>query len=442
MFKNISPTPPSTYFWVDDLREKLWSDVSLTGMVERSRRLQSVVFSFVQVHRWVIQAVIEGELLDMGKTIRSGDFIELTGVPRVNDRAPEWFEVWVDALEVLSTREEWSASMNFARETWNKLSTDLDNRIVSLRNTREKAKFTLSHALSQSFRNFLAKERFTEIHSPKIWEKWAEWWSDVFKLDYFWEEATLAQSPQFYKQYMAAVYQRVFEIAPAFRAEKHATGRHLNEYTSFDVEIWGIDSYRDLMELETSLIKFMLDDLRANYSNELELLEVDVPDLSEWIPEITFDQAKTLIAKKSGKLIENPDDMEPEEERLLSKIVKEETGSDFVFITDFPRKKRPFYTMPNPENSDRTESFDLLFRGLEITTWWQRIHNLAQQKEAIGLKGLDTDDFDTFLELHRNGTIPHWGFAIWSERFLQQLLWLDNVRSASLFPRDRNRLKP
>ena len=254
------------------------------------------------------------------------------------------------------------------------LETNLDLRPISLRNIRERAKFRIQEGIVRGFRDFLTAQGFTEIHTPKIGSKGAEGGANIFKLDYFHHPAILEQSPQFYKQMMVGVFDRVFETAPVFRAEKHNTKRHLNEYTSLDFEMGYIDGFEDIMAMETGALQNIMKLLEKEYQRELKLLGTELPRVDK-IPCVRFDEAKRLVSEKYDRPIKNPYDLEPEEEVLIGKYFREEFGSDFVFVTHYPSKKRPFYAMDDPADPTYTLSFDCLFKGMEITTGGQRIHD-------------------------------------------------------------------
>ena len=251
----------------------------------------------------------------------------------------------------------------------------------------------------------------------------------------------LAQSPQFYKQTMVGVFERVYEIAPAFRAEKHDTSRHINEYTSVDIEVGYIENYIELMKIETALLNFTFDHLRENCSDEIKLLGAKLPHI-DTIPSVSFAEAKETISRIYNRKITDYDDFDPEEEKLLCEIIKKQTGSEFVFVTQYRASKRPFYTMNNKENPFVTDSFDLLFRGLEVTTGGQRIHDYWEQTEKMKMLGMNVDDFKSYLMAHEYGLPPHGGMGIGLERLTAKLLGFENVRNATMFPRDINRLQP
>ena len=240
---------------------------------------------------------------------------------------------------------------------------------------------------------------------------------------------------------MVGSFQRVFEIGPVFRAEKHSTPRHLNEYTSLDFEMGYVDSFEDIMAVETGFLQYCMELLGREYAADLKRLGVELPDV-EKIPAVRFDEAKRLAAEKYGRPIRDPFDLEPEEEHNIGRYFKEEYGADFVFVTHYPAKKRPFYAMDDPEDPRYTLSFDLLFRGMEVTTGGQRIHDYQTQVDKMLAKGMHPEEFESYLMIHKHGMPPHGGLGIGLERLTARLCGLDNVRYACLFPRDRTRLEP
>ena len=314
-------------------------------------------------------------------------------------------------------------------------------RPISLRNLQERAKFRIQEGVVRGFRDFLYSQGFTEIHTPKIGAKSAEGGSNLFRLEYFHRPAVLQQSPQLYKQMMVGVFERVFETGPVFRAEKHNTKRHLNEYTSLDFEMGYIDGFEDLMSMETGFLQYMLKLLKEDYQKELDLLKITLPSADK-IPAVRFDKAKELVAERYNRKIRNPFDLEPEEEALIGRYFKEEYGSDFVFVTHYPSKKRPFYAMDDPEDSRFTLSFDLLFDGLEITTGGQRIHDYQALCDKIAARGMTEEGLEQYLDTFKHGMPPHGGLGIGLERLTMKLLGEENVRETTLFPRDLSRLEP
>ncbi len=240
---------------------------------------------------------------------------------------------------------------------------------------------------------------------------------------------------------MVGVFERVYEIGPVFRAEKHNTTRHLNEYIGLDFEMGYIDSFQDVMEMEAGFLKRAVKLLAEEYSADLDRLGVELPQVDQ-IPVCRFDEAKRLAAEKYHRPIRDPYDLEPEEEVNIGRYFKEEFDADFVFVTHYPVKKRPFYAMDDPDDPRYTLSFDLLFRGMEVTTGGQRIHDYDQQVAKMKAKRMNPDEFQSYLMIHKHGMPPHGGLGIGLERLTMKLCGLDNVRYASLFPRDLSRLEP
>ena len=320
------------------------------------------------------------------------------------------------------------------------METLLNYRPITLRNQREAAIFKIQEALADGIRRFLKEQHFTEIHTPKIVSEGAEGGTNIFHLKYFEQDAFLAQSPQFYKQMMVGVFERVFEIGPVFRAEKHDTSRHLNEYTSVDFEMGFIEDFQELMAMETGMLRSAMASVKEQCPEEAALLGVRIPEITE-IPCLRFQEAKELL-QKEGCSQNNPMDFDPEEEKKLCRLIREKTGSEFVFVTHYPSAKRPFYAMNDPQNPEETLSFDLLFRGMEVTTGGQRIHSYETQVEKMRQKGLNPEDFSSYLMIHQCGMPPHGGLGLGLERLTSRLLEQDNVRRACLFPRDIHRLTP
>ena len=416
--------------------------IILEGAVHSIRDMGEIAFVILRKREGLIQTVWEEGKTDMELSeIREGDYIHVTGQIKDEERAPHGKEVRLSTIRHLS---HVSCPLPLPIDKW-KLNTSLeaklDRRSLSLRNIRERARFRIQEGIVRGFRDFLYEQGFTEIHTPKIGAKSAEGGANMFRLSYFHRPAVLQQSPQLYKQMMVGVFDRVFETGPVFRAEKHNTRRHLNEYTSLDFEMGYIHSFLDICAMETGFLQYTMNLLEKEYSKELKLLNITLPDV-EKIPYVRFDEAKRLVSEKYNRKIRNPFDLEPEEEELIGKYFKEEYNADFVFVTHYPSKKRPFYAMDDPEDTRYTLSFDLLYHGLEITTGGQRIHDLSMLEEKIQEKGMTEEGLEQYLDAFRFGMPPHGGLGIGLERLTMQLLGEDNVREACLFPRDMSRLEP
>ena len=417
-------------------------EIRMNGAVHTIRHMGEVAFVILRKSRGLVQCVYEAGGTDFDiRDLKEESAVEVMGVVKAEERAPQGFEIRLKEIRVLSQPAE---PLPLAVSKW-KLNTSLETKLslrpISLRNVRERAKFKIQEGIVRGFRDYLLSRDFTEIRTPKIVARGAEGGSNVFKLEYFNKKAELGQSPQFYKQTMVGVYDRVFEAAPVFRAEKHNTTRHLNEYTSLDFEMGYIDSFRDVMDMETGMLQYVMRLLEQEYKKELDMLGVTLPEVGR-IPAVRFDQAKELVSRKYDRKIRNPYDLEPEEELLIGRYFKEEYGSDFVFVTHYPSKKRPFYAMDDPEDPKFTLSFDLMFRGLEVTTGGQRIHDYREITDKMEKRGMDPEDIASYLMIFKYGVPPHGGLGIGLERLTMRLLDEQNVREASLFPRDVTRLEP
>lgn len=422
-----------------DYEEK---DVLVTGFIHSIREMGEVIFIILRKRDGLLQCVVPKEKKEqLLKEVREEACVEIFGKLVKEERAVNGIEIRIEKMSILSSPKE---ALPIPIGKWKlntSLETKMDLRPVSLRNIRERAKFKIQEGIVRGFREYLYKQGFTEIHTPKLNAKGAEGGSNIFKLEYFNKKAVLAQSPQLYKQMMVGVYERVFETGPVFRAEKHHTKRHLNEYTSMDFEMGFISSFEDIIEMETGFLMYTMDLLKKEYKKELELLQVKLPKADK-IPVIKFQDAKELISKKYNRPIKSPYDLEPEEEELIGAYFKEKEQADFVFVTHYPSKKRPFYTMDDLEDDTVTLSFDLLFRGIEVTTGGQRIHDYGQLLQKIEKRNMSTEGLETYLMAFRYGMPPHGGLGIGLERLTMKLLSQDNVRETSLFPRDLKRLEP
>lgn len=420
--------------------------VSIDGYIHRIREMTGFSFVIIRTRTDTVQCVYAPEFSDYrwDEKLCEEAAVRVTGkvVSSADAKGNKRYELQIHGIKILSLPAA-PLPIVINKKTLDGvlLNTILDYRPVSLRNPYQRAIFKLQEGIARGFREFLSANGFTEIHSPKINYAGAEGGTNVFKLDYFGKQVYLAQSPQLYKQALVGVYGRVFEIAPVFRAEHHDTSRHLNEYISMDFEMGFIEGFEDVMNMETGALKYIMNLLKTEYSKETELLHADIPEITE-IPTIKFADAKQLLIDKMKYKPSDMKDFDPEEENLLGKYAKKEFGSDFLFVTHYPTIKRPFYTMDDPENPEYTLSFDLLFRGLEITSGGQRVHDYNMQVEKMKRMGVNPEAFDTYLMLHKYGAPPHGGLGIGLERLTMHLLGFKNVREATMFPRDINRVTP
>lgn len=432
----------------DILREGMYGGkVKLRGAVHTVREMREFSFLVLRKYGGLVQCVADeasgGAVQAAVRALKEGTAVEVSGMVRAELRAPNGFELCLSDVKVLSApAKDASLPLPIAKRKLNtSLEAKLSLRPISLRNLRERAVFKLQEGIVRGFRDFLLSEHFTEVRTPKIVAGNAEGGANVFKLEYFGKRAYLAQSPQFYKQTMVGVYDRVFEVGPVFRAEKHNTTRHLNEYTGLDFEMGYIDSFTEIMDMEAAMLSYTAELLAREYAGELAILGVELADVTK-IPSVRFDEAKRLAAEKYGRKIRNPYDLEPEEEILIGRYFKEEYGSDFVFVTHYPSKKRPFYAMDDPADPKFTLSFDLLFKGMEITTGGQRIHDYDELIKKMEGRGMNPADFESYLMIFKYGMPPHGGLGIGLERLTMRLLDEGNVRETAMFPRDVSRLEP
>lgn len=396
-------------------------------------------FGFIQLRdkTGIIQIVADKELL-LGLKIEMS--IEVIGSKKINAKAPNGIELVASHIKILGNiyYDMMPIKINEYKNTAH-LETQLDYRYISLRSPKERAIFKVQNEITDCFRSFLKANDFCEIHTPKIIASGTEGGSEMFTVNYFDNRAFLAQSPQFYKQMMVgAGFERVFEVGHAYRAELHNTYRHLNEYVSLDVEMGFIKDENDIMDLEENFMRYLFKQLKEKCSDELKIYDAVLPDEIN-IPRIPLEEARKILLDKFNK--KSPiGNIDAEGEELISKYVKQKYDSDFVFLTQYPASKRPMYTMPYKETL--TRSFDLIYKGLEITTGGQRIHDYEMFKKNIIKFGLNPDDFSFYLDSFKYGMPPHGGFAIGLERITMKILNLTNIRRASYFPRDMKRLIP
>ena len=437
---------------IKDTLQNIGKDVVLGGWVYRKRDHGKVSFIDLRDGSGLLQLVSTGETKISGNNLPSWGLESVIIVKGTVKERPEHLvnkdletgklEMEVKELEVVSPTGE-ALPLDISKDIDKiHLDTLLNYRPLTLRSPKLQAIFRFSELIESGYREFLKKEGFTEIHTPKVIPAATEGGANVFRVDYFGRDVFLAQSPQFYKQMMVGVFEKVFEVGPVFRAEPHYTSRHLNEYVSLDAEMGFIGGVEDLMKKLETGIRFI-----ANKINS-ELKEADkkilaFPELvlpKGKFPSVTMEEAIAIINKKKGT---NSDalDLDPEGERILGEHFRDKFKSDFVFVTAYPTSARPFYQMPT-EDWRFTKSFDILFRGLELGTGAQRIHDPNMLKESIKKHGMNPKDFKDYISLFKYGMPPHGGWGLGLERFTKQWLGLDNVRLAALFPRDVKRVNP
>lgn len=433
---------------ISELQTKKGEEVVINGWVSVRRDQGKLAFFDFRDRTGMVQGVVFGkpEVLEIAKNTRVESAVAITGM--VNQRPANMVNDKVDngdiELEITNiTILNQSAELPFDLEAELTMETNLDNRPLTLTRKQERAIFTIQAAITKSYGDYLRSQGFTEFQAPKLVGGDAEGGAEAFKVEYFKDRiAYLATSPQLYKQIMVGAFERVFSFATAFRAEKSATSRHLSEYTSLDMEMGFITDHLDVMRVETGLMQYITNHIKTEHQAELDTLDIDVPlaPAGDLFPHMKLREAQELIKAKTGTDKVGEPDLEPEDERWLCEYASTELGSDFIFITHYPVSKRPFYTMEDEADPGFTKSFDLLFRGVEITTGGQRVHDLDILKQKAKEKGLDPDKFDFYLQAFKYGIPPHGGWGMGLERLTAKFCGVKNVKEATLFPRDINRI--
>jgi nondiscriminating aspartyl-tRNA synthetase len=428
-----------------DLHAHVGEQVRIAGWLHRRRELKSVTFLIVRDRSGLAQVVLSG-LAQRDGTGGSGlpeeTVVEVTGTVAANDQAPGGVEVTGPRVTALSAPAVPPPFDLYRPAVTAGLPTILDHAPVTLRHPALRAGFEIAAASVAGFRGTLDAAGFTEVRTPKIVGSATESGANVFGLDYFGRPAYLAQSPQFYKQALVGVFERVFEVGPAFRAEPHDTARHLAEYTSLDAELGFIAGHHDVMAVLRDAVAGMAAGVAGRARGAVELLGLTLPAVPPQIPEIHFAEAQELIAARAGWDPRGEPDLAPEDERWLGDWALREHGSELLFVTGYPMAKRPFYTHPDPARPGYSNSFDLIFRGLELVTGGQRLHRHTDYLAALAERGEDPRAYAGYLQVFKHGMPPHGGFAIGLERWTARLTGAANVRQVTLFPRDRHRLSP
>jgi nondiscriminating aspartyl-tRNA synthetase len=412
--------------------------VTIEGWIHRRRRLAAVTFLILRDRSGLAQVVItDSATREQVDGLGEETVVRVEGLVTANAQAPAGIELTAPMITPLSSSaavsplELWRPTMNAA------LPTLLDNAAVAWRHPAQRAIWQIAAASLQGFRGVLNQQDFTEIQTPKLVASSTESGANVFIVDYFGRPAYLAQSPQFYKQMMVGVFERVYEVGPVFRAEPHDTARHLAEYVSLDAEVGFIRDHRDVLRVLRDAIAGMVDSVRSTAADAVALAGACLPDVPPEFPVIHFREALELVGADPNEL-----DLAPEHERFLGRWASEQHNSDFLAVEGYPAAKRPFYTHPQPDDPRWTNSFDLLFRGLELVTGGQRLHQHADYLSVLAARGENNEAFAAYLETFRHGMPPHGGFAIGLERWTARLVEADNIRRTTLFPRDLHRISP
>jgi nondiscriminating aspartyl-tRNA synthetase len=429
--------------WTCELPGRSGDRVLLKGWLHRLRRLSGVSFLVLRDARGLAQVVVDDPALaaQLGG-LAAESVLEVEGYAVAAAQAPGGVEVRDPAVRVLVATEGPPPVNLFQPTLRAQLPTVLDHAAVTLRHPRRRACWELAAASMSGFRATLRAQGFTEIKTPKLVAAATEGGANVFPVDYLGKRAFLAQSPQFYKQTLVGVFERVFEVGPVFRAEPHDTPRHLNEYVSLDAEMGFIRDHRDVMALLRDAVAGMASAVLAEAPSAVALLGARVPEVPAEVPSVDFREAQAMIAPATGEDLAPEVDLAPAHEAWLGEWARREHGSDFLFVTGYPMAKRPFYTHPDAAEPARSNSFDLLYRGQELVTGGQRLHRHADYLRALAARGLDPSAFAGYLEAFRHGMPPHGGFGMGLERWVSRLVEAANIREVSLFPRDLARLTP
>jgi nondiscriminating aspartyl-tRNA synthetase len=424
-----------------ELAEHDGEHIELAGWVHHQRHLAHVSFLLLRDASGIAQVVIDDDALRASsRMLMPETVVEIDGTVVASPQAPGGFELHRPAIRVIGEALEAPPFELRRPELIAQLPARLDHAAVALRHPRIRAAFSIAAASVAGFRSTLDAMGFTEIQTPKIVGTATESGSNVFGFDYFGRPAYLAQSPQLYKQMMVGVFERVYETGPVFRAEPHDTVRHLAEYVSLDVELGFIENHRDVEIVLRAVLAGMVAAIEERAGNALGLLGIELPQVPDEIPRIDFHDAQLLIEAATGERVVGEPDLAPGHERWLGEWAVAQHGSEFLFVEGYPMVKRPFYTHPDPDRPEFSNSFDLLFRGLELVTGGQRLHryadylNVIDDPTRVALAG--------YLEAFRHGMPPHGGFAMGLERWTARVVGVPNIREVTLFPRDLHRLSP
>jgi len=418
------------------------TEVVVAGWVEDVRVVGKILFAILRDREGRIQITVKKnespKIYETLKSIHRESVIGVLGKVVKSDIARMGFEIVPKECVVYSYAHA-PLPIGIIDKVHVELDTRLRHRVLDIRKDNVRAIFKIKATLVEGFRQSLRKRGFTEVHTSKIIAEGTEGGANLFEVKYFERVAYLAQSPQFYKQMMVgAGFERVYEVGMVYRAEPHNTTRHLNEYLSLDLEMGFINDEYDVMQLENEILIEMIDLINDENKRELRTLGVELPEVPERIPVIHFVEAMEILGYKEGEKL----DLDPEDEKRLTEWSKEEHDSEFLFVDGYPLEKRPPYTMPDFERPGYSRGFDLLFRGMEVTTGGQRIHQYDLLVESYRRRGYDPRKFEFYFEVFKYGMPPHGGLAIGAERLLMKLLNLNNIREAMIFPRDRERLVP
>lgn len=435
--------------YIKDLKANVGQEIIIAGWVDVRRDQGKMVFFDFRDMTGKVQCVVlpnHAEAIEKAKEIRPEWVLKVVGI--VNKRPEKNInpdvlngdvEMEVVKIEVLSRAHELPFDMSLTGYNL-ELTTELDNRALVLRHPKVQAVFKVQETIIDSFRNFMKQNMFFEFQAPAITPATAEGGAEVFQVNYFDKKAYLSQSPQLYKQIVMSAFERCFSVNKVFRAEPSSTTRHLTEIVSLDAEMAFIDSWTDVRDMAEETVRYILKQVGEKNAEHLKVLGATMPVMIDKTPTLSLREVQQKIFEKTGRDVRGEKDTNPQDEREISEIIKEETGSDFVFIYGYPTRKKPFYVYPNPEEPEFNEGMDLICRGVEWLSGGRRINDYDQLMKHVEEWNMDPEKVKMFLEAFKYGVPPEGGFAFGAERITMQLLGLKNIREASMFPRDMNRI--
>ncbi len=434
--------------FIKDLSAKKGEEVLVKGWVNVRRDQGKMIFLDFRDMTGVVQGVIlpGSEAIETGKLLRQEFVVAVTG--KVNER-PERNkkagvlngDIELEILKIEILAEAAPLPFDMSLDGFNlELTTELDNRALSIRHPKIQAVFKINETIIDAFREYMKQNMFFEFQAPSITPATAEGGAEVFKVNYFDKSAYLTQSPQLYKQIVMTAFERCFSVNKVFRAEPSATTRHITEIVSLDAEMAFIESWEDVKDMAEGTIRFILEEIKRRNVKELELLKVELPMMIEKTPTMSMKEAHEKILAVYGRDNRGDKDLSTQDEQEISEIVKKETGSDFVFVYGYPTRKKPFYVFPSESDPEFNEGVDLICRGRELLSGGRRINKFDQLMKHVELWGMDPKTISMFLQAFKYGVPPEGGFAFGAERITMQFLNLPNVRQATMFPRDMNRI--
>ncbi|HSX34356.1 MAG TPA: aspartate--tRNA(Asn) ligase [Candidatus Saccharimonadales bacterium] len=430
-----------------ELKEHIGQTATIQGWLHKKRLLGGLTFINVRDRTGLTQVVIKDkEEVEKLRGMQIGTVLEVAGTPVEEPRAPggvELHDATVTVMVPVTDEPPIEIDKPLSHKPDN-LDTLFDHRVIGLRNLQEQKIFRIRSDLTRYIREFLFSKEFVEMHSPKLLAGATEGGAEVFKLDYFGKEATLAQSPQFYKQIMVGVFERVFEIAPAYRAELSATTRHVSEVTMLDIEMGFITGLDDVLNMVQDLVYFTLTKAYEEHADDLKSLNAPELVLKPQFPRYTVAEIHEMYTKATGKDTTKEKDLIPDEEKWICEYAKKNDGCEAVFATHFPSEAGKFYHMRDPEDPSRVLWGDLIFRGIEIATCPVREHHYDKLVEQMRTAGLDPTHpgYSYYLQAFKHGLPMHGGCGFGVDRLVEKTIGLANVKEAILFPRDINRLAP